>query len=90
VPANRVVVHYHGTLADGTVFDTTRRGRGHPAQFRLEQVIPCWQEALTRLRVGERAQVICPYEVAYGAAGSPPRIPPRARLTFEVELVGIQ
>jgi FKBP-type peptidyl-prolyl cis-trans isomerase FkpA len=86
---DRVVVHYHGTLDDGTVFDSTRRS-GRPAPFHLEKVIDCWKVALPRLRVGERAQVVCPSEVAYGPKGSPPRIPGGARLTFEIELVGIQ
>jgi FKBP-type peptidyl-prolyl cis-trans isomerase FkpA len=86
---DRVVVHYHGTLEDGTVFDTTRR-HGRPAPFHLEKVIDCWKVALPKLRVGERAEIVCPPEVAYGARGSPPRIPGGARLTFEIELVGIQ
>ena len=86
---DRVVVHYHGTLKDGTVFDSSME-RGQPAAFRLDKVIPCWTEAVTRLRVGEKAEIICPYDTAYGAAGSPPTIPPKARLTFEIELIGIQ
>ena len=85
----RVVVNYRGTLDDGAVFDSSLE-RHRPAQFRLDHVIPCWTEALTRLRVGEKAQVICPPAVAYGSKGSPPDIPSNARLTFEVELLGIQ
>jgi len=86
---DRVTVHYHGTLQNGKVFDSSR-ARGHPASFRLGDVIPCWQIALTRLRIGETAEIVCPPEVAYGAKGSPPAIPGNARLTFEVELLGIQ
>jgi len=86
---DRVVVHYHGTLKDGSVFDSTR-DTGRPATFKLDQVIPCWTEALTRLRVGEKAQLVCPPDTAYGAAGSPPQIPAKARPTFEVEILGIQ
>jgi FKBP-type peptidyl-prolyl cis-trans isomerase len=86
---DRVVVHYHGTLENGKVFDSTRQ-RGSPATFRLDGVIDCWKIALTRLRVGETAEIVCPADVAYGAKGSPPAIPGNARLTFEVELVGIQ
>lgn len=85
----RVTVHYHGTLDDGRVFDSTRK-RGRPASFRLDGVIECWQIALTRLRVGERAEIVCPADVAYGAKGSPPAVPGNARLTFEVELIGVQ
>ena len=85
---DRVVVHYHGTLENGKVFDTTRR-RGRAVAMRLDGAIPCWKKALPRLRVGERAQIVCPAEEAYGAKGSPPAIPGGARLTFEVELVGI-
>jgi len=87
-PSDGVLVHYHGTLADGTVFDSSVERR-RPSVFRLDKVIPCWQVALTRLHVGEKAQVICPAEVAYGAKGSPPSIPGHARLTFEIELLDI-
>lgn len=88
-PKDRVVVNYRGTLDDGVVFDSSFERR-RPARFRLDRVIPCWTEALTRLRVGERAQVICPPAVAYGSKGSPPAIPSNARLTFELELLRIQ
>ncbi len=84
----RVTVHYHGTLPDGRVFDSTRR-RGRPASFRLDGVIECWKIALPRLRVGEKAEIICPPDVAYGGKGSPPTIPGNARLKFEVELLGV-
>lgn len=85
---DRVIVSYEGRLDDGTVFDRTRPRR--PASFRLDKVVPCWTAALTRLRVGERAEIICPSDTAYGAKGSPPRVPPHARLTFEVEILGIE
>lgn len=88
-PKDRVVIHYHGTLKDGSIFDSSVQ-RGRPAVLRLDKVIPCWTEALTRLHVGEKAQVMCPPAVAYGASGSPPAIPPNARLIFEIELIGIQ
>ena len=84
-----VVVHYHGTLANGTVFDSSVR-RKRPASFPLDRVIPCWTEALTRLRVGENAEVICPPNTAYGLKGSPPTIPPNATLTFEIELLAVR
>jgi FKBP-type peptidyl-prolyl cis-trans isomerase len=85
---DRVIVSYEGRLDDGTVFDRTRPRR--PASFRLDKVVPCWTAALTRLRVGERAEIICPSDTAYGAKGSPPRVPPHSRLTFEVEILGIE
>lgn len=85
---DRVLVHYEGTLDDGTVFDSSIRRR-RPEVFHLDKVIPCWKVALTRLRVGEKAQVICPPATAYGAKGSPPSVPKFARLTFELELLAI-
>jgi FKBP-type peptidyl-prolyl cis-trans isomerase FkpA len=86
---DRVTVHYHGTLEDGTVFDSSVQ-RGSPSNFDLDKVVPCWTEALTRLRVGEKAEVQCPPRTAYGLKGSPPRIPPNATLTFEIELLAIR
>ncbi|MGH0034824.1 MAG: FKBP-type peptidyl-prolyl cis-trans isomerase [Myxococcota bacterium] len=86
---SRVTVHYHGTLTDGTVFDSSVE-RGHPANFPLDKVVPCWTEALTRLRVGEKAEVRCPPKTAYGLKGSPPAVPPNATLIFEVEILGIR
>ena len=85
---DRVVVHYHGTLEDGTVFDSSVK-RGQPAAFPLKKVVPCWQVALARLHVGEEARLTCPPETAYGAKGSPPKVPPNETLTFEIELIGI-
>ena len=87
--ADTVRVHYHGTFEDGRVFDSSVE-RGRPATFPLNRVVPCWTEAVTRLRVGEKAEVVCPPETAYGARGAPPTIPPNATLTFEIELHSIQ
>ena len=83
-----VKVHYHGTLTDGTVFDSSR-DRGEPVEFPLNQVIPCWTEGLQKMKVGETAQLVCPSDIAYGDGGRP-GIPPGATLVFEVELIGIQ
>lgn len=82
-----VRVHYHGTLRNGLVFDSSVE-RGPPAQFPLTKVIPCWTEMLTRMREGEKARFTCPSRLAYGdrAQGS---IPAGAALTFEVELLSI-
>jgi FKBP-type peptidyl-prolyl cis-trans isomerase FkpA/FKBP-type peptidyl-prolyl cis-trans isomerase FklB len=83
-----VKVHYHGTLPDGKVFDSSVQ-RGTPAEFPLSGVIPCWTEALQLIKVGGKAKIVCPSEIAYGDRGSPPVIPPGATLTFEVELLDI-
>lgn len=83
-----VKVHYHGTLTDGTVFDSSR-DRGQPVEFPLNQVIPCWTEGVQKMRVGETARLVCPSDIAYGDGGRP-GIPPGATLVFEVELIGIQ
>ena len=84
-----VKVHYHGTLRDGTVFDSSRE-RGTPATFPLNRVIPCWTEAVQKMKVGGKAKIICPSSIAYGDRGAPPKIKPGAPLVFEVELLGIE
>jgi len=84
-----VVVHYHGTFADGSVFDSSVQ-RGEPARFPLNRVIPCWTQGVQQIKVGGKAKLVCPPETAYGAGGMPPRIPPNATLTFEVELISIE
>jgi FKBP-type peptidyl-prolyl cis-trans isomerase FkpA len=86
--ADVVRVHYHGTLADGTVFDSSVQ-RGQPAEFPLNGVIPCWTEGVQRMKVGEKARLVCPSEIAYGDQGQAPVIPGGATLVFEVELLGI-
>jgi FKBP-type peptidyl-prolyl cis-trans isomerase len=83
-----VNVHYHGTLRDGTVFDSSVE-RGEPISFPLNGVIPCWTEGLQKMRVGGKAKLVCPSDTAYGDAGQGP-IPGGAALTFEVELLGIE
>lgn len=84
-----VRVHYHGTLHDGTVFDSSKM-RGEPAQFPLDRVIPCWTEALQRMKVGGEAVITCPAEIAYQDQGQGDIIPPWSALRFEVELLGIE
>ena len=88
-PDSLVRVQYRGTLRDGTEFDSSI-ARGRPAEFRVGGVIPCWQEGLQRMKVGEKAKLVCPPDIAYGNRGAPPDIPPGAALVFEVELLGIQ
>lgn len=87
-PTDTVSVHYVGTLRDGTVFDGAHR-KGRPALIPLPDAVRCWTTALTRMKAGGRAKFVCPPELAYGKAGRPPRIPPNATLTYDVELVGV-
>jgi FKBP-type peptidyl-prolyl cis-trans isomerase FkpA len=87
-PTDRVRVHYHGTLRDGTVFDSSV-ARGEPVVFPLNRVIACWTEALQKMRTGEKSRIVCPAEIAYGDQGAPPLIKPGAPLAFEVELIEI-
>jgi FKBP-type peptidyl-prolyl cis-trans isomerase FkpA len=84
-----VKVHYHGTLVDGTVFDSSVQ-RGQPTTFPLNRVIPCWTEGVQKMKVGEKARLVCPSSIAYGDNGAPPKIKPGATLVFEVELLGIE
>jgi len=87
-PDARVRVHYHGTLRDGTVFDSSL-ARGEPAVFSLNRIIPCWTEALQKMRTGGKSRITCPAEIAYGDQGAPPLVKPGATLAFEVELLDI-
>jgi FKBP-type peptidyl-prolyl cis-trans isomerase FkpA len=85
---DKVTVHYHGTLSDGTVFDSSV-DRGEPATFGLNRVIKCWTEGVQMMKVGGKSQLICPSDIAYGDRGSPPKIAPGAALVFDVELIEI-
>ena len=83
-----VRVHYHGTLRDGTVFDSSVE-RGEPISFPLNGVIACWTEGVQKIKVGGKAKLVCPAETAYGDQGSG-SIPGGAALAFEVELLAIE
>lgn len=83
-----VKVHYHGTLVDGTVFDSSVE-RGTPATIPLGGVIKCWVEGVQQIKVGGKAKLVCPPDTAYGDRGSPPAIKPGATLVFEVEVLEI-
>lgn len=89
-PGDYVAVHYRGTLADGTVFDSSFE-RGEPIRFPLGRgvVIPGWDEGIGLMQEGGTATLVIPPDLAYGAQGSPPTIPANATLTFEVELVDV-
>jgi FKBP-type peptidyl-prolyl cis-trans isomerase FkpA len=82
-----VQVHYKGTLRDGTTFDSSY-DRGQPATFPLNQVIPCWTEGVQKMKVGGKAKLVCPPDLAYGDRANA-SIPAGSTLTFEVELLDI-
>lgn len=85
---SRVRTHYHGTLLDGTVFDSSVE-RNEPAEFSVNQVIAGWTEALQLMPVGSRWRMFVPPELAYGAEGAGACIAPHAALIFEVQLLAI-
>ena len=84
-----VKVHYHGTLMDGTVFDSSRE-RGQPVSFPLNRVIRGWTEGVQLMKVGGKAKFVIPSDLAYGDAGAPPKIKGGDTLVFEVELIAIE
>lgn len=86
-----VVVHYTGTLDNGTKFDSSR-DRGQPFKFKIGkgEVIRGWDEGVAQLSVGQRAKLICSPDFAYGPRGHPGVIPPNATLTFDVELIRLE
>ena len=84
-----VLAHYHGTLTDGSVFDSSV-DRGEPAQFGLSQVISGWTEALQLMKVGDKWRLFIPPGMAYGEASPTPAIPPNSALIFDVELLEIR
>jgi FKBP-type peptidyl-prolyl cis-trans isomerase FkpA len=86
--SDTVKVHYTGKLTDGTVFDSSVQ-RGEPVSFPLNGVIPCWTEGVQKMKVGGKATLVCPSDIAYGDQGRPPQIKPGATLVFDVELLEI-
>jgi len=84
-----VTVHYRGTFPDGKEFDSSYK-RGQPTSFPLNRVIPCWTEAVQTMKVGGKARITCPPQLAYGERGAGGVIPPNATLNFDIELIAIQ
>lgn len=85
---DQVRCHYHGTLIDGTVFDSSVQ-RGEPAVFGVSQVIKGWVEALQLMAVGSKWRLFIPSDLAYGATGAGQTIEPNSALIFDVELLNI-
>jgi FKBP-type peptidyl-prolyl cis-trans isomerase FkpA len=86
--SDSVKVNYRGTLVDGTEFDSSYK-RNQPAQFPLSGVIRCWTEGVQKMKLGGKARLVCPSDIAYGEKGHPPVIPGGATLIFEIELLEI-
>jgi FKBP-type peptidyl-prolyl cis-trans isomerase FklB len=84
-----VRVHYHGTLINGKVFDSSVE-RGETIEFPLNRVIPGWTEGVQLMKEGAKYRFYIPYNLAYGTQGSPPTIPPYAALIFDVELFEVK
>jgi FKBP-type peptidyl-prolyl cis-trans isomerase FkpA len=85
---DKVKMHYRGTFPNGKLFDSSMEG--DPVELVVAGVIPCWAEALRRMKVGEAAKLVCPPSLAYGDHGNPPTLPGHATLIFELELVSFE
>ena len=87
--ADRVKVHYRGTLLDGTEFDSSYK-RNEPAVFPLSMEVRCWTQGLQKIKVGGKARLTCPAATAYGERAAGSLVPPNATLNFDVELLAIE
>jgi len=87
--ADTVVIHYHGTLIDGTIFDSSV-DKGEPAEAPVSIFVKGFAEALQLMNVGSKFHVVIPAELAYGERGSGPRVPPNSTLIFELEMLNIK
>ncbi len=87
--ASVVEVNYRGTLPNGKEFDSSYK-RKQSIKFPLSGVIPCWTEGVQKMKVGGKAKLVCPPELAYGARGAGRDVPPNATLIFEVELLDVK
>jgi FKBP-type peptidyl-prolyl cis-trans isomerase FkpA len=88
-PNERVRANYRGTSIEGVEFDNSAKHGNQPSEFSLLSVVPCWQEALQKMKTGEKAKLVCPSTIAYGDQGRP-NIPGGSTLVFEVELVEVK
>ena len=90
-PGRTAVVHYTGTLTDGTKFDSSR-DRGQPLDFPVGagRVIRGWEEGVLTMKVGGRRRLVIPPALGYGERGSPPKIPPNSTLVFDIELLEVR
>ena len=90
VAANgKVKAHLLGTLGDGMLIEDTHQ-LGRPTVLPVGQIVPCWSEALRRMKVGGKARVVCPPATAFGSLGRPPIVPPNTTVTYELEVVEAQ
>ncbi len=89
VAASTVTIHYTGWTTDGKVFDSSVT-RGEPATFPLGNLIKGWQLGVPGMKPGGKRRMILPHELAYGERGSPPKIPAKATLVFEIELISVE
>ena len=88
-PKDIVTVHYVGSLIDGKEFDSSIK-RGKPLEIPLDRIIPCWTEGISMMKVGGKAELVCPPETAYGDAGRPPVVAGGSTLVFQVELLDVK
>jgi len=86
-PTATVKLNYRGTFPSGDEFDSS--APDSPVSFALNGVVPCFSQGIQKMKVGGKARLVCPPELAYGPRGNPPRVPPNATLVFEVELLEI-
>ncbi|TIB31104.1 hypothetical protein E3P80_02712 [Wallemia ichthyophaga] len=90
-PGQTITMHYHGTLLDGSVFDSSyRRGQPFSSPIGIGRLIGAWDQCVPQMSIGQKAIITATPEVGYGERGFPPVIPPNATLKFEVELLAIQ
>lgn len=85
----RVNVHYRGTLLNGKEFDSSYK-RGEAIEFPLSDLIVGWQKGIPGMKVGGKRKLTIPWQMGYGERGSPPSIPPKSDLIFEIELLGVR
>ena len=82
-----ITIHYTGWLPDGSVFDTSKKGEGKPAEFDLPRLIAGWQKGIPGMKPGGVRKLVVPAALGYGETGQPPNIPGGATLVFEVEFI---